>query len=84
MQEDTEQISAASRGFHKSKDEALSAIVDIRSPYGIIISLLICPIGSEYDVPYHMRVAIDLKINVAKWYNVKSNGANVSITERPV
>ena len=28
----------------------------------------------EYDVPYHVRVAIDLKINVGHWYNVKGQG----------
>ena len=31
-----------------------------------------------------MRVAIDLRINVAKWYNVKVSGYAVTITERPV
>ncbi|XP_015766425.1 PREDICTED: DNA polymerase epsilon catalytic subunit A-like, partial [Acropora digitifera] len=28
----------------------------------------------EYDVPYHVRVAIDLKIFVGHWYNVKIHG----------
>lgn len=28
----------------------------------------------EYDVPYHVRVAIDLKINVGHWYNVRWRG----------
>lgn len=28
----------------------------------------------EYDVPYHVRVAIDLKIFVGHWYNVKVRG----------
>ena len=28
----------------------------------------------EYDVPYHVRVAIDLKINVGHWYMVKGHG----------
>lgn len=27
----------------------------------------------EYDVPYHMRVAIDLNFNVAKWYDVTNS-----------
>eukprot|EP00039_Didymoeca_costata_P008145 m.108515 g.108515 ORF g.108515 m.108515 type:complete len:2231 (-) comp13968_c0_seq1:73-6765(-) len=35
----------------------------------------------EYDVPYHMRVAIDEKINVSKWYNVKVSPYNVPILE---
>ena len=29
----------------------------------------------EYDVPYHVRVAIDLKINVGHWYYVKGRGS---------
>ena len=28
----------------------------------------------EYDVPYHVRVAIDLKINVGHWYVVRGRG----------
>ena len=29
----------------------------------------------EYDVPYHVRVAIDNKINVGHWYNVRGRGS---------
>uniref|UniRef100_A0A4W3JDP1 DNA polymerase epsilon catalytic subunit n=1 Tax=Callorhinchus milii TaxID=7868 RepID=A0A4W3JDP1_CALMI len=28
----------------------------------------------EYDVPYHVRVSIDLKIHVAHWYNIRIRG----------
>ena len=29
----------------------------------------------EYDIPYHVRVAIDLQINVGHWwYNVRGRG----------
>lgn len=28
----------------------------------------------EYDVPYHVRVSIDLKINVSRWYSVVVHG----------
>ena len=28
----------------------------------------------EHDVPYHVRVAIDLKINVGHWYLVRGRG----------
>lgn len=39
----------------------------------------------EYDVPYHMRVSIDNKLNVAKWYNVfcTGNADAPVLTERP-
>ena len=29
----------------------------------------------EYDVPYHVRVAIDMKINVGHWYYVRGRGS---------
>ena len=28
----------------------------------------------EFDVPYHVRVAIDSQINVGHWYHVKGRG----------
>ncbi|XP_006147397.3 DNA polymerase epsilon catalytic subunit A [Tupaia chinensis] len=38
----------------------------------------------EYDVPYHIRLSIDLKIHVAHWYNVRLRGSAfpVEITRR--
>jgi DNA polymerase epsilon subunit 1 len=36
----------------------------------------------EYDVPYHVRVAIDLKIHVGYWYKVQGNGLNAPVIER--
>ncbi|KAL6465246.1 hypothetical protein MHYP_G00253790 [Metynnis hypsauchen] len=32
----------------------------------------------EYDVPYHVRLSIDLKIHVAHWYNVRYRGSAYS------
>ncbi|KAK2190703.1 hypothetical protein NP493_73g03008 [Ridgeia piscesae] len=37
----------------------------------------------EYDVPYHTRVSIDMKITVGNWYAVKARGMNTEITARP-
>uniref|UniRef100_UPI00358EBC15 DNA polymerase epsilon catalytic subunit A isoform X2 n=1 Tax=Myxine glutinosa TaxID=7769 RepID=UPI00358EBC15 len=39
----------------------------------------------EHDVPYQMRVAIDLKLNVAHWYNVRVRGGSnpPEISPRP-
>lgn len=40
----------------------------------------------EYDVPYHMRVSIDSKIFVGRWYTVKPSGSGShlpTITPRP-
>ncbi|XP_066459860.1 DNA polymerase epsilon catalytic subunit A [Eleutherodactylus coqui] len=30
----------------------------------------------EYDVPYHVRLSIDLKIHVAHWYNIRYRGSS--------
>lgn len=34
----------------------------------------------EYDVPYHVRVAIDLDIRIGKWYNVEAKHGRVSLS----
>uniref|UniRef100_A0A3B3YXY9 DNA polymerase epsilon catalytic subunit n=1 Tax=Poecilia mexicana TaxID=48701 RepID=A0A3B3YXY9_9TELE len=52
-------ISAEEDGTLKSIADQLDNIVDMR----------------EYDVPYHVRVSIDLKIHVAHWYNVRYRGS---------
>ncbi|XP_045460209.1 DNA polymerase epsilon catalytic subunit 1 [Harmonia axyridis] len=44
----------------KSKGDPMENIIDIR----------------EYDVPYHVRVSIDLKIFCGSWYTVKCKGAS--------
>ncbi|XP_069475427.1 DNA polymerase epsilon catalytic subunit A isoform X1 [Ambystoma mexicanum] len=38
----------------------------------------------EYDVPYHVRLSIDLKIHVAHWYNIRYRGSTLppEITRR--
>jgi len=38
----------------------------------------------EYDVPYHMRVSIDCKLNCAKWFDVTCSGqSEPAFKERP-
>ena len=32
----------------------------------------------EYDVPYHVRVSIDLKITVSRWYSIVIGGTAVT------
>lgn len=34
----------------------------------------------EYDVPYHVRVAIDKDIRVGKWYNVEAKHGRISLS----
>lgn len=34
----------------------------------------------EYDVPYHVRVAIDLDIRIGKWYSVEAKHGHIKLT----
>ena len=34
----------------------------------------------EYDVPYHVRVAIDADVRIGKWYTVEAKHGEVSLT----
>ncbi|TDH12869.1 hypothetical protein EPR50_G00050310 [Perca flavescens] len=51
--------SAEEDGMSKNISDQLDNILDMR----------------EYDVPYHVRLSIDLKIHVAHWYNVRYRGS---------
>ncbi|KAK9478531.1 hypothetical protein V1514DRAFT_330928 [Lipomyces japonicus] len=37
----------------------------------------------EYDVPYHVRVSIDMDIRIGKWYTVDANSGKITVTEMP-
>ncbi|EGP83629.1 unnamed protein product [Zymoseptoria tritici ST99CH_3D1] len=70
------EVASANAGFDLFEDEAdrdrqrtsiadaSDFIVDIR----------------EYDVPYHVRVAIDLDIRIGKWYSVESKHGRMKLT----
>ena len=51
-------------GTQMAKQDPVEAIIDLR----------------EYDVPYHVRVAIDLDIRIGKWYNVEAKHGQVKLT----
>ncbi|XP_020776588.1 DNA polymerase epsilon catalytic subunit A [Boleophthalmus pectinirostris] len=53
-------MSVDEEAMAKSISEQLDNIIDMR----------------EFDVPYHVRVSIDLKIHVAHWYNVRYRGSS--------
>ncbi|CAL1540665.1 unnamed protein product, partial [Lymnaea stagnalis] len=55
---------------HYAGEEALSTSKKISDQMENIIDL------REYDVPYHVRVSIDLKIFVGHWYSVKGRGSH--------
>uniref|UniRef100_A0A8C3L2P4 DNA polymerase epsilon catalytic subunit n=1 Tax=Chrysolophus pictus TaxID=9089 RepID=A0A8C3L2P4_CHRPC len=52
-------LTTAEEGASKKVTNQMDNIVDMR----------------EYDVPYHVRLSIDLKIHVAHWYNVRYRGS---------
>lgn len=49
---------------------------DKRSPTDCIENIY------EYDVPYHVRVSIDLDIRVGKWYKVEAKHGETKLTEQ--
>ncbi|MEE6511690.1 hypothetical protein FKM82_018375 [Ascaphus truei] len=53
-------FAAEEEGPSKKISDQMENIVDMR----------------EYDVPYHVRLSIDLKIHVAHWYNVRYRGSS--------
>ncbi|CAO3621731.1 unnamed protein product [Mucor hiemalis] len=58
----------AAMSSRKNPDDTLGNILDIR----------------EYDVPYYVRVAMDLDIRVGLWYTTKANAdGTVTISKRP-
>ncbi|KAL2298672.1 hypothetical protein Nmel_015678 [Mimus melanotis] len=58
VRKNREQDQANEEGASKKIANQMDNIVDMR----------------EYDVPYHVRLSIDLKIHVAHWYNVRYQG----------
>ncbi|OWK53601.1 DNA polymerase epsilon catalytic subunit A [Lonchura striata] len=58
VRKNREQDQANEEGASKKIANQMDNIVDMR----------------EYDVPYHVRLSIDLKIHVAHWYNVRYRG----------
>ncbi|KAJ8316129.1 hypothetical protein KUTeg_006143 [Tegillarca granosa] len=64
----TSHLTGEDASISKKISDQMDNIIDIR----------------EHDVPYHVRVSIDLKIFVGHWYSVKGRGANPpEIKHRP-
>lgn len=71
----SEICASSSSSSYLRNTEQIENIIDIR----------------EYDVPYHVRVSIDLKINCGLWYNIRCRSVNelpiitprIDILERP-
>ncbi|XP_054248557.1 DNA polymerase epsilon catalytic subunit A [Indicator indicator] len=65
----TAMLSSALTGGSLSTEEEERASRKVASQMDNIVDM------REYDVPYHVRLSIDLKIHVAHWYNVRYRGS---------
>lgn len=70
------EVASANAGF----DLFDEAHLDERRPTGIADASDFIVDIREYDVPYHVRVAIDLDIRVGKWYTVTAKHGKVSLS----
>lgn len=70
------EVASANAGFdlfddHEMLDNRQTTITDASD---FIVDI------REYDVPYHVRVAIDLDIRIGKWYSVEAKHGNIKLT----
>ncbi|RJE19848.1 DNA polymerase [Aspergillus sclerotialis] len=70
------EISSANAGFDLFDDELIN---ESRTNNSMNASDFIVDIR-EYDVPYHVRVAIDKDIRIGKWYTVEAKHGLISLT----
>ncbi|KAH9828439.1 DNA polymerase epsilon catalytic subunit A [Teratosphaeria destructans] len=70
------EVASASAGFDLFDD----AHLDERRPAGYVDASDFIVDIREYDVPYHVRVAIDLDIRVGKWYTVEAKHGHIKLT----
>ncbi|KAK5135159.1 DNA polymerase epsilon catalytic subunit [Meristemomyces frigidus] len=70
------EVASANAGFDLFDD----AHLDSRRPTGAVDASDFILDIREYDVPYHVRVAIDRDIRVGKWYTVEAKHGHVKLT----
>ncbi|KAK4556442.1 DNA polymerase epsilon catalytic subunit [Recurvomyces mirabilis] len=70
------EVASANAGF----DLFDEAHLDERRPAGFVDASDFILDIREYDVPYHVRVAIDMDIRVGKWYTVNAKHGKISLS----
>jgi DNA polymerase epsilon subunit 1 len=70
------EVAAATAGFDIFDEER----IDDKRSNGILDASNFIVDIREYDVPYHVRVAIDKDIRIGKWYTVEAKHGVVSLT----
>ena len=70
------EVASANAGFDLFDD----AHLDDRRPNGSVDAADYILDIREYDVPYHVRVAIDLDIRIGKWYTIEAKHGRIKAT----
>jgi DNA polymerase epsilon subunit 1 len=70
------EVASANAGFDIFEDESERD----RRPTSVLDASDFIVDIREYDVPYHVRVAIDLDIRIGKWYTVEAKHGHVSLS----
>lgn len=70
------EVASANAGFDLFEDEEERS----RRPAGLADASDYIVDIREYDVPYHVRVAIDLDIRIGKWYTVEAKHGHIKLT----
>ena len=70
------EVASAAAGFDLFQDEELTntRLNGLLEASDFIVDM------REYDVPYHVRVAIDKDIRIGKWYTVEAKQGHISLT----
>ena len=71
------EVASANAGFDAFEDD--EEIERQRRGGGVLDASDFITDVREYDVPYHVRVAIDNNIRVGKWYNVEAKHGQVTV-----
>ena len=70
------EVASAAAGFDLFQDEELANT----KTNGLLEASDFIVDMREYDVPYHVRVAIDKDIRIGKWYTVEAKHGRISLT----
>lgn len=70
------EVASANAGFDMFDDDMENG----RRPAGVVDASDFIVDIREYDVPYHVRVAIDMDVRIGKWYNVEAKHGHVSLS----
>ncbi|KAL9051838.1 MAG: hypothetical protein Q9162_005779 [Coniocarpon cinnabarinum] len=71
------EVASANAGFDAFEDEV--EVERQRTSGGVLDASDFITDVREYDVPYHVRVAIDNDIRVGKWYSVDAKHGHISV-----